>query len=406
MSTGPEIEKKYFSVSRERDRCIVCGRAGLTEVLPLPALPLTGIFLQPGEDRSRYPNFDQALLFCDECGHGQLRFFIDPKVVYGSIYTHRSSRSPIAAGGNDFFAAFVGQVAAGRNFNRVVDIGCNDLYLLGKFRGRAAELIGIDPIWRGKAPPESGGARVIGKFAEEVDFEREAGGADLVLSAHTFEHVDSPLAPLARALAAAAPGALFVIEVPSLDTLLANLRFDQVFHQHVNYFSLASMSRLIRELGGEYLAHTYNYGYWGGTMLVAFRKPAGRPAPPPEFNRPARESIAESYARFREQMDLVRRALLAARHETIYGYGAAQMLPTLAYHLRSDLSFLAGLLDDDPARGGLTYPTLPIIIRNPADDFSLANSTALLTALDSARPILRRLIALGARRIILPLPIL
>ena len=393
-------------VKKEKVSCSVCGSRDLQAVLELPAFPLTSIYIKDPAESADYPNVDQALMLCLRCGHGQLRFFLEPDFVYGPLYWHRSSASPIATSGNDFFAEFLGRLTAGKAFRKIVEVGCNDLYLLRKIAAKGDELFGIDPIWKQRQPPAEGNIRVIGKFIEEVDFQKEIGGApDLVLSVHTFEHVDEPKEPLRRLMEVAAPGALFVIEVPGFDTLLEISRFDQVFHQHVQYFSLASMERLIGELGGEYVTHTFNYGYWGGTMLVAFQKPRGArvSASAPRFSRPTPELVAGSLASFCEEFSLARKALATLHGERVYGYGGAQMLPTIAYHLKSDLSFFECVLDDNPDRDGLRYPHLSAVIRKPADDFSLEGASVLVTALDSARGIVKRAIELKAKRIIMPL---
>ncbi|MBI4626762.1 MAG: methyltransferase domain-containing protein [Verrucomicrobia bacterium] len=388
-----------------RQACSACGHAGLEEVIDLPGLPLTGIFVLPHE-RAGYPSFDQGLMRCTECGHGQLRETVDPRYLYQETYTHRSSLSPISARGNDFFLSFLEEIAAARRFECIAEIGCNDLYLLKKLAGRGEHRVGFDPIWKDRAADSAGGIRVFGKYIEEIDPARDLPApADLVLSVHTLEHVDHPLNSLRPIFEHARPGALFVLEVPSLDTLLSIGRFDQIFHQHLNYFSLASMRRMIRQLGGEFISHRFNYGYWLGTMLVAFRKPSpagtgagAGPAPPPI----GREEILTRYGHYRQAIGSVATALehLIRQGTPAVGFGAAQMVPTLAYHLQSDLGCLQAILDDNPDKAGRTYPSIATTIRLAADYPHLEDYAVLVTALDSARPILNRVTSLRARYLI------
>ncbi|KKK78811.1 hypothetical protein LCGC14_2839810, partial [marine sediment metagenome] len=101
--------------------------------------------------------------------------------------------------------------------------------------------------------------------------------------------------------------ALFIIEVPSFDTLINNHRFDQVFHQRVNYFSLSSMKKLIDLSGCEYIDHTFNYNFWGGTMLFAFKKSENRKKHLEDFNAFPRvvSNIKESYKIFKDLLENV-----------------------------------------------------------------------------------------------------
>lgn len=397
------IRRPGSVIKRRNSSCAVCKASDPLQVLDLPALPLTGIYLEHPSS-AKVPPVDQGLLLC-RCGHAQLMNILDPSFVYDATYTHRASLSPIATGGNEFFCQFLKNVVGRRRFKRVVDVGCNDLYLLRKLEPLGKRLLGIDPIWRGREPEPSAKTKVLGRFIEEVDLEEELEGQpDLIVSTHTLEHLEDPRIQLERLVAKASPDAWFFIEVPSLDTLLEINRFDQVFHQHIQYFSLASFERMVRELGCELVEAKFNWGMWGGTMLTAFRKLPGRsrPTPRPGPRKPSAALVRTSFKRFRAQLRGALDAVEGLGGLPIYGFGAAQMLPTLAYHLESDLGFLEAIYDDDPRREGLCYPSLRPQIQRPAPETVLDNAGVLVTALDSTRPILKRLLPMRPRRIIIP----
>jgi hypothetical protein len=389
----------------QRQFCSACGCRTLEQVLELPELPLTGIFIK-AEDRGLFPSIDQALMRCSSCGHGQLRDTVDPVYLYQETYTHRSSLSPISTRGNDFFLGFLNDLTQGQRFRSVVEIGCNDLYLLKRLEDRADHLVGFDPIWKGRTELPVGKTVVKGSYIEEIRPGHDIPvRPDLVLSVHTLEHVNDPLSSLRPIYDHASEGALFVIEVPGFDTLLNIGRFDQVFHQHLNYFSVGSFRRMIEQLGGEYVTHRFNYNYWLGTMLVAFRKPAGasgRVAAP--VSAPSRTEIDTQFKVFKQQLEGLKGSLARMRSQGVplLGFGAAQMLPILAYHLGSDFSEFEGVLDDNLGKTGLTYPSLQTKILSAANYATLDKHAVLLTAADSARPILSRLVALRARYILFP----
>lgn len=397
-------KKSGVQVTR-RHVCAACGNRDLDEVIALPRLPLTGIFVLP-EERGNYQEFDQAFMRCTACGHGQLRDTISPTYLYQDTYTHRSSLSPISRRGNDFFLNFVEEIIGNRNFDCIAEIGCNDLYLLRKLAGRGKICVGFDPIWKDQSRDSSESINVHGKYVEEIDPVADLPvRPDLVLSAHTFEHVDNPLESLRGPYERAQPGALFVLEIPSLETLLTIGRFDQIFHQHLNYFSMHSLRRMIEELGGEFIAHRYNYSYWLGTQLVAFSKPqrtdnsVGASAKPQLVTR---ERILLGYKSYCRSMECLNESLgrLTNSGATAIGFGAAQMLPMLAYHMKSDLGNLRFILDDNLDKKGRTYPSIATTIDFAPDYESLKDYAVLITALDSSRSITERLKALSARYIV------
>jgi SAM-dependent methyltransferase len=404
--TNPAPAASQQLPATTKDTCSACGSGDLSSVVDLPNLPLTGIYVDKNDppDASHAP-VDQGLMLCSGCGHGQLLRVLDPARLYGEDYTHRGSLSTIATSGNDFFLTFLDRIAGGRRFKSAVEVGCSDLYMLRQLGSRAAEALGVDPIWRNREPEPTNGMRVLGRFVEQVDFATDVDCApDLVVSAHTFEHLADPAATLQHIVRAAAPDALFVVEVPSLDTLIETSRFDQVFHQHIQYFSLESFKRRLARVGCVSVGHAHNWGMWGGTQLVAFRKTgADESAPPaPQATAAGLTRIASSLARFRGQITLVREHLEAVEDLPIFGFGAAQMLPVLAYHMDTDFASLVCILDDNPARAGMGYPKLVPLIQQPAPDLTLQDAAVVVTALDSVRPIIRRILPMSPRRVIVP----
>jgi SAM-dependent methyltransferase len=297
------------------------------------------------------------------------------------------------------------EIAPGKHFNCILDLGCNDLYLLKQLQGRANARVGIDPLWIGKEDQrDDKSITVLGAAIEDVDLDSTLKSApDLIVCRHTLEHIYDPRLVLQKLLNAAAKDALFLFEVPGFDALVRRLRFDQVFHQHLQYFALASFQRLLEELGGVYLAHWENYHDWGALVVAFTTRSNGRAQRngkvSPTFNL---TTIRERYALFCRQLSATNDVLKSLEGTTIYGYGAAQMLPVLVYHLGNDLSVLTAVLDDDPAKNGLYYWNLPLVIRHTADISDLETASVFITAVDNVKPILSKLLVRRPRHIIYP----
>ena len=390
---------------KKLDSCSVCLGRQIEEIILLSQLPLTGIFVNK-KDIPKYPNIDQALNLCPKCGHAQLAYSIDPKYLYLETYTQKSSSSSIATSGNGFFADFLGRVVKNRYFESILEIGCNDLYLLKKIRNKGRELIGIEPGWDEEDQITDDKIRVIGKFINDVSLSDLPGKPDLIVSCHTFEHIEDPFTQLQRIYDWALEGAIFVIEVPNFDSLLRTCRFDQVFHQHIHYFSLGSFLTLVQNLDASYLDHCFNYNYWGGTMLLAFQKrkteKAVKNALQTNSLEITSELVRERFSFFQSQLEKLNQCIGTIRNP-IYGFGAAQMLPILAYHMKSDLSFLECILDDNPAKDGMSYPELSPEIKLPEADLNLKDFAVMITALDSTRSLLSRVMSFKPKDIIRPL---
>lgn len=382
--------------------CHVCGSNDLEVIFEAPKLPLTGIYL-PQNTQEILPTFDQSLMFCNCCGHGQLKNLISPSVLYDETYTHRTSSSPIATKGNDFFYDKLLEISGGRKFKTMLEVGCNDLYLLKKAQNLAEKKIGIDPIWVGRDHDLNSSTRVLGRFIEQIDVKDDIGlKPDLIISAHTFEHIQDFRGQMASLVNIAADGCLFLIEIPSFESLVKQRRFDQVFHQHIQYTSLSSMRRLIEEVGCSFLGHAFNYSYWGGTLLFWFEKnKQTKNKNLNGFEMQSPQNIKNSFQDFRFG---VQAAVSQAKqlNEKCYGFGGAQMLPILAYHMNSGLEFMDSILDDNLERNLTRLPGIAPLIRTPVAG-EMENAAIMITALDSSRPILRRLLEANPRRILHPM---
>lgn len=411
-TTGPKFNERDWSTSIDRDnetirrtsRCAVCGNERLETAIDLPDLPLTGLY-SPNPPTESACGYDQHLLVCAVCGHAQAGFRIATSILYGGDYGFRTSVSAMARAGTEFFLKGLAGFVGTRRFRCVVDVGCNDLYLLDCLENAAEARIGIDPIWKGREHEvERPGIRVIGEAVEGIDFQAAFKvRPDLIVCRHALEHIAEPVALLGRLMDVAARGAVFAFEVPGFDALVARRRFDQVFHQHLQYFSIASFRRLIKEVGAHYLGFRENYHDWGA-LLVVFRKERRphedeKPAPP-MFTI---DEIRSRYELFRGQLYDVNRIVRSFdRGMPVYGYGAAQMLPILAYHLGNDLSCLKAILDDDPGRDGWYYQNLPTRIVDVQKVSDVKEAAVFVTAADNVKPIVTKLLIERPKHIVLP----
>ena len=387
-------------VRAKRKSCAICS-ADLEAAIDLPGLPLTDTYCREPIENS-LPGIDQRLLYCPGCGHGQLEIQIAPEVLYGTNYCFRTSASVTARKGTQFFMSVLEEVASGRHFRCVLDLGCNDLYLLSQLKGRADVRIGIDPVWKGcESDREDASILVYGSSIEDVDLSMLPEKPDLVVCRHTLEHVFDPGTMLNLLLESAAPDALFVFEVPGFDGLISRFRFDQIFHQHLQYFSFASFARLLDNVGARCLLSRENYHDWGA-MAVVFVRSASANVHEADARRPSLSDIHNRYHLFRQQMMASSAMLSALSGTTIYGYGAAQMLPVLAYHMKTDFGQLAAVLDDDPAKDGIQYWNLPVKVMLPGRVKNISEASVLVTAVDNVQPIMTKLLANRPRHILYP----
>ena len=301
----------------------------------------------------------------------------------------------------------------GRKFNRVIELGCFDLSLLKRLKAAgiaAHHWIGVDPV---PMRPEDAtdGIEFIHGYFQNVEIPHlDPDLADLVLSDQVFEHIPNTRDVLAALSHTFAPDSLLMLCVPSTELLVENFSFHNIIHEHLNYFSAATLSKLMSDAGYRLRHSELNNDLTVGLLLQIFgnpRTPARATTEPDALCIPPTEHLLTAFQRnlevFRNVLGEVGRLVGTHAGGPLYGFGASDITANLAYFMRSNFAQLTNLVDDTPYKKHQFIPSLtPRIIGSDAvADWS--KTTVLITAPQANRPIIQRLLTLKPRKIINPL---
>jgi len=131
----------------------------------------------------------------------------------------------------------------------VLDVGCSSgafLYQLNKRYPGDYEVIGLDASGPALDFASSRGVPVVrGDFLDQSFDQRRF---DAITFWAVLEHLFEPRAFLNKAWSMLKPGGLCYVLVPnmkSLATRLLGARYRYIYHQHLNYFNRATLSRLV-----------------------------------------------------------------------------------------------------------------------------------------------------------------
>ena len=117
----------------------------------------------------------------------------------------------------------------------LVDIGGNDSTLLKNFVESTDNLINIDP----NASTDNQNIELRREFLEEVDFsDFQKNTRKVFISSHTIEHLEDPAELLRKLSKVVNNNDILYLQFPSMEKLVEQGRYDQICHQHINYFSL------------------------------------------------------------------------------------------------------------------------------------------------------------------------
>lgn len=253
------------------EACHYCS-GPLETVLDMGNQPLVNDYVSEPGPVSTFP---LRLCRCSRCSLVQLDYHLPSEVLFPEDYPYTTGTTGALAKNARELALEV-ENALPYKGKLVVDIGSNDGTVLGQFKERGAKVCGVTPESAGKLARDRGVPTVQDYWGPgaRADVEKSFGKATVVTALNVLAHVPDPLAFIREVGELMAPGALFVSDSHYLGTLLGGVQLDTVYHEHLRYYSVETVSRLLKEAGLE-VAAVRRTPVHGGSIRVYARKPGG-----------------------------------------------------------------------------------------------------------------------------------
>ncbi len=279
--TGPVQNKPGNSIYRRISRCRACGSSTLVETLNLGQQALTGIF--PRSISEAVETSPLQLVWCTDCSLLQLAHSCEPTVMYGANYGYRSglNRSMVDHLGRK--AQALEAIGALKSGDAVLDIGSNDGTLLSAYRTKGVRLIGIDPTAEKFREHYPKGAVVNSSFfSKEGFFKLSDDRAKIITSIAMFYDLDDPRALVREVHECLDDEGIWHFEQSYMPSMLRTSSYDTVCHEHLEYYSLGVVKRILDDCGFEIADVGFNR-INGGSFAVTACKPASRIRRRPEL---------------------------------------------------------------------------------------------------------------------------
>ncbi len=273
-------------------RCRICGNENLVPILDLGMQALTGVFPKPGEGVEASP---VVLVKChgkDACGLVQIRDSVSLEQMYGDNYGYRSGLNRSMVEHLKGLSRFCVSRATLSEGDRILDIGSNDGTLLGSYLDLADEgaaprglkLVGMDPTIRKFGHHyREGIAKVADFFGAERflgEFPGGEGSAKIVTSISCFYDLEDPVAFARDVKRVLHPEGVWVFEQSYSVPMLAKNMYDTAVQEHLEYYSLLQVQRILKEAGLAVREVELNDCNGGSFRVVAGHagKPSGHPS--------------------------------------------------------------------------------------------------------------------------------
>ena len=370
--TFVDEKEKNLLLSCYKFDCRSCGNNDLKRVVSLGYQPLANNLLKKRDEKcDLYP---LEVNYCDKCHNCQLSVAVDPKKMF-STYLYTSSTSKVFR--NHFVEAakkYVKELKLNKKKSYIIDIGSNDGVALKPFLDLGfKKVLGVEPAKNLAKLANKNKIKTYNGFLEKKNLKRIKKNADLILASNVFAHSDK-LKEMAECMfTLLSKKGTIVIEVQYLMNTLKDLTFDNIYHEHYNYWSLTSLVYFFNQFKAK-IYRSEKVDTHGGSIRVYVKKD-----PKVKIENSVKKMLLEeerygikdfkTYKKFGEKVYKIRENVLSNikklkdKNETIIGYGAPAKATTALnfFGVSEEINFI---VEDNKLKHNKFIPGVNIPIKN------------------------------------------
>ena len=359
-------------VKSYKTQCRVCGNTKLQHVLSLGNSPLANNLLNsPNEETEKYP---LEMKYCPECHNCQLSCVVPPHKMFDNYLYVSSMMASFRKHFEDAARKYIERFGLSKD-SFVIDIGSNDGIALKPFKEHGIRVLGIEPAGNvAKIANERGITTMHAYFDhEQVSHIIETRGrANIVTASNVFAHADDLQSIATGAFRLLKERGVFIIEVQYLLDTLNDLTFDNIYHEHVNYWSVTSLNNFFERLGFK-ITDVEHIDTHGGSIRVYAQK-RGATVKPSVRSFLMKEKECglldfNTYKRFAEKVETRKRRFkknldtLKANSNRIVGYGSPAKATTALNYFGISNDQIDFIVEDNPLKQGKYLPGINIPIK-------------------------------------------
>ena len=350
------------------NECIACGsKDDLVPLLDLGIQPLANSYVKdPNESELMFP---LATNLCKNCFHVQLTGKVNPDLLFKN-YLYVSGTAKTQLDYFDWFARFV--VENQSTVLSVLDIGCNDGSQLNSFLKFSAKqddrylrlkilTNGVDPATNLFNISSEKHNVYCGYFDTDYANVHE-NQHDVLICQNAFAHNYNQLMFLKNMARVVRRDGFIYITTSQADMILKG-EFDTIYHEHLSFFSVLSMSQLC-ERAGLYIHEVLKHPIHGTSFIFVLTKNEERRRDNYldliiEQEKASGLYDENIYTAYKYECQEIINDFSTYTHKlsnsgvTVVGYGAPAKGNTLLNASKAKLDFI---IDDNPLKQGLYTP--------------------------------------------------
>ena len=253
--------------------CRSCCSTNLTNILSL-GLQYPSNFIELNSISDKREQIPLELIFCEkkDCGLLQLKHTASRESLYKEYWFRSGLNEKMVEALKDITKSVEKRISLSEN-DIVLDIGCNDGTLLRSYQSKV-RLVGFEPASNLVDEAKEGTDLIINNFFNSHEFMQHFPNERIkvITSIAMFYDLEDPNSFVSDIVNCLDQDGIWVIQMAYLIPMLELNAFDNIVHEHLEYWSLKSLKRLLEEHNLEIFDVELNDVYGGSFRIFVKTK--------------------------------------------------------------------------------------------------------------------------------------
>lgn len=369
---------KVFPTVRKNENCIACLSTDMIPCLSLGETALANSYVTSEDLAKEEYSVPLELRYCRSCHLLQLSHIVDRHSIF-EHYAYFSSASPQLFAHFGTYAKNAVDRFPEQAKKLVIEIASNDGILLKFFKELGAHVLGVEPAKNVAQVANNDDIETIPEFFDSsiaLRILNTYGNAGIISANNVLAHTDILRDIVQGVHTLLSPEGVFIFEVQYALDLITKNEFDNIYHEHISYFSLYPVVRLMDEFGMRVFDVEHVETQGGSLRVFAALQDSHHKKMPSVDTMLEKEHEAgldkeETYKEFAKLPAHVREILptllgkIKSAGKRIVGYGAAAKGTTLLQYAGIGPELIEYITDSAPFKQGRFMPGTHIPIVSP-----------------------------------------
>jgi 2-polyprenyl-3-methyl-5-hydroxy-6-metoxy-1,4-benzoquinol methylase len=359
--------------------CRFCGTPLEKTFVDLGASPLANSYLSEKQLNEMEPFYPLHTYICSSCFLVQLPEVEKAEAIFTDYAYFSSFSDSWLQHAKNYTDLMMERFKFDKN-SQVIEIACNDGYLLQYFVEKNIPVLGVEPAKNVAIAANEKGIPTIEKFfgvATAEEMAREKNYADLLIGNNVLAHVPDLNDFVKGMKIVLKPQGIITMEFPHLLRLIEENQFDTIYHEHFSYFSFITVNKVFEKHGLK-IFDVEELSTHGGSLRIfachaedQSKKQSWRANDLIEVEIKKGFNRIEYYEIFTKQVITIKREILefftsiCKEGKTVVGYGAPAKGNTLLNYCGIKTDFMKYTVDRSPHKQNLFLPGTRIPIYGP-----------------------------------------